>query len=468
MIRSSVPRRRRRVLPWLLGAIALAGCDSILDVDESGIITPTDLDAAGPASIASMIYAVVGAYQEAADDVARYGALITDEMVSSSNSPDRLQVDLRRIQPNNLTLTGGMYTALHQARQLADTITLVLRDREQRPEFTSVQPDIRAGIALGRLYGGYARIWLAELYCWSILTGTTPEAAPVLPDARMRQALTYLREAESLASAAGLEDSRLAAIVGQARAHLWLREYSEAAGQAGRVPRDFLYWAEYSRNAASQYNEMYTFTWGDTENIEWTVGDGVVGSRGNEEFEFLDQFIALNLVLYRPPGFTAASSSIPVVLQNLYGRPESGIRLASGAEAALIRAEAAVRASQTAAAEQILNDLRSDFSFRTLLLDRVRPPDGNALGGVRLTGTLRTDLKTVANERARELWLTGDRQTTSRRLRLDPLAINLYPALKGAVGGADDIAFPIPQLELDTNPRVVRSCPVGQALGAWR
>ena len=86
-----------------------------------------------------------------------------------------------------------------------------------------------------------------------------------------------------------------------------------------------------------------------------------------------------------------------------------------------------------------------------------------------LTGDLLADLKTVADERARELWLTGDRLTTSRRFRLE-LGVDLFPSVKDAIGGGDDIAFPIPQLELDTNPNLGTdmACPAGQVIGAWR
>ena len=86
-----------------------------------------------------------------------------------------------------------------------------------------------------------------------------------------------------------------------------------------------------------------------------------------------------------------------------------------------IRAEVAVRSSQTATAEQLLNDLRSDYSLRAMIQWGVDPPDSvDELTDLTLTGTFTQDLGTVAAERARELWLTGDRLTTSRRLRLDP------------------------------------------------
>jgi hypothetical protein len=217
---------------------------------------------------------------------------------------------------------------------------------------------------------------------------------------------------------------------------------------------------------------MYMFTWGDTEAIDWTVGIGESPTRGNERFEHLDRFVGLNLVRVRPAGYTAGFSSIPVGLQRLYNRQESSVLMASGLEATLILAEAAVRQGQTVTAQDLLNDLRSDFSLRMLLRSRVEPPlAGNELTDLALTGIVQADLKTVADERARELWLTGDRHTTARRFRRETgLGIDLYPPIKAFISGGDDIAFPIVQLELDTNPNLDAgdACPAGQAIGFWR
>ena len=348
---------------------------------------------------------------------------------------------------------------------------MILQRRLQDPAYSSATPDILAGIALGKLYGGYSRVWLAELYCWSILTGVTPEANPLLPDQRMRQALQFLREADAQAQIAGFSEVRIAALVGQARAHLWLREYDQAAAIAARVPRDFVYQAEYSHNSIAQYNEVYATTWGDAAPVASTVGSGEAANRGNERFEHFDQFVALNLILVRPNGIQAQTGSIPVMLQTLYKRQDSEIMVASGVEAMLIRAEAAVRAGQTAEATLLLNDLRSDYSLRVALSSKVElPAAADQLQPLTLSGNVGTDLKTIADERARELWLTGDRFVTSRRFRRDTFGIDLFPAVKALIGGADDAAFPIAQRELDANPNLssAQACPAGQTIGSWR
>ena len=463
---------RRWLSLVLAGVLVLPACNGILDIDQTGIIIFEDVEASGPAAVPALVNGMVGNYQEVVDDVIRYSALLTDEMILSGTFETRLEVDRRRIQVNNATLEGTMYTPLHRARMQADTTVDLLQKRLQDPAFEEVLDELNEGIALGKLYGGLSRIWLAELYCWSILTGMFPESSPLIPDDRMSQALTFLQQAETQAAMAGLEEIRLAAIAGQARAHLWLRNFPQAAALAAAVPRDFVYWAEFSQNDPVQYNEMYMFTWGDIQLIRWTVGDGTARTRGNERWEHFDEFISLNLLEFEPEGFTASSRVFPVSLQGLYNRADSRVLVASGAEAMLIRAEAAVRSGQTATAELLLNDLRSDYSLRATVQWGVDPPDsGNELVDLTLAGTFAQDLRTVAAERARELWLTGDRLTTSRRLRLDPTVnIDLFPPVKTRSNGGDDIAFPIVQLELDNNPNLSSgdACPAGQTIGSWR
>lgn len=450
--------------------VTLVACEGILDVDTSGEIVPDNLDDAGPAAIPTLVNGMIGTFNTAADEVARYAGLLTDELILAGTFPDRLQVDRRRVLVSNASVTDDLYTPIHAARFQADTAVVLFQARLEDPVFSEVAEALAEGIALGRLYGGYTRIWLAELFCWSILSGVFPETVPSLPNPRMEEALVFLEEAEALAEAAELPEVRRAAIVGQARALLWLGRYGEAAMRAGQVPRSFAFRAEFSNTNPDQYNRVYAFTWGDTEGIRWTIGDGTSPARGNERWEHLNEFRELNLLRIRPPGFTSvAGTSVPVVLQLLHNRAESELVVASGIEARLIRAEAHVRAGETTAAQELLNDLRGDFSARvSARWGVVIPTPEFALDPLSLTGDLAVDLKRVADERARELWLTGDRLTTARRLRLDPaVSIDLFPPFKA--GGGDDVAFPIVLKELQNNPNLglSQACPAGQEPGAW-
>src|SRR5690606_5185593 len=107
-------------------------------------------------------------------------------------------------------------------------------------------------------------------------------------------------------------------------------------------------------------------------------------------------------------------------LQLKYPTADEPIVMASGAEARLIEAEIALRDGVPGDADDIVNDLR----------------DGWGLGPISFTGTLATDLPVFARERARELWLTGERLPTLRRFLKD--GVDLFPGGKQG----SDTCFP--------------------------
>ncbi|HET9949029.1 MAG TPA: hypothetical protein VFQ22_08915, partial [Longimicrobiales bacterium] len=107
-----------------------------------------EIEGGGPAAVPALVNGVVGTYQEAVDDIIRYAALLTDEMISSGTFETRRQVDIRRIQPDNATLTSELYTPLHLARMQADTTALLLGERVGDPVFADVEDDLRVGVAL--------------------------------------------------------------------------------------------------------------------------------------------------------------------------------------------------------------------------------------------------------------------------------------------------------------------------------
>src|SRR5688572_15520695 len=104
-------------LAWCVSVlVGVAACESILEVDQGGIIDTDDLEQAGPAAVQNIVAGVVGAYQDTFDDIVLYTALFGDEMIVAGSFDDDDEVDRRRIQPSNPTLTDGLYTRLHVAR----------------------------------------------------------------------------------------------------------------------------------------------------------------------------------------------------------------------------------------------------------------------------------------------------------------------------------------------------------------
>ncbi|MFQ5688683.1 MAG: hypothetical protein ACE5HQ_00235 [Gemmatimonadota bacterium] len=444
------PRKLARlgVAAVLLGG--LGACQGgVLDVNDPDVLTPEGVT--GPNSIPLIIAATVGTFQNVWDEYVLYSGLFTDEFILAGTFPTRKQVDDREIIVDNGSLTGDVYEPLHAARFTADDAVRAMGEIASDP---GADPALVAqGTTLGQYYGAYERLLLSELYCQSILGGNEGEPAPLLPDARMQEALSLFQAAEASATAAGMSDVANAARVGQARANLWLRNFSQAASLAASVPSGFTFVSEYSSNDPSQYDEVYTFTYGDTQVIRWTVGDGNLASRDNEKFAYFDEFVNLGLIVPNPGGFSSFDSSIPVMLQCLYGGcnspptalgQASNIIIASGYEADLIEAEVAVRNGDIAGAAAIVDPILAGAN-----------PTGSVFTPANFTGVLANDLVEIARARASALWLTGERVGTFRRFLVD--GIDMFPVRSGR----GDTAFPIVRQELDNNVNVSQACPTG-------
>ena len=164
--------------------------------------------------------------------------------------------------------------------------------------------------------------------------------------------------------------------------------------------------------------------------LRWTVGDGTISAVGNEKWPYFDEWVSLGLLMPRPD-LESFNPIIPVVHQMVYVSGNAPIVVASGAEAQLIMAEQKLRAGDSGGAAQIVNALRADHW---------------GLEPIAFSGTLGEDLRVMARERARELYLTGERIGTLRRLLAD--GVDLFPTGKSG----SDTCFPLPERETDTNP----------------
>jgi len=418
--------RRPAGRAWSVAVIAAVlalgtGCDSLLEVEDPVNLTPDDL--AGEAPVDLTINGMRGAFQEMMDNYVLHAGMLVDEFILAGTFPYRQDIDERAIQTNNQGLLGELYTPLSVARFMADTSVVILEDAIAAGGSDEA---LQQGVALGKYLGGVTRALLAEGMCESPIAG----GPSLSSDERMRDALAVFAEAESAAQTAGDSEVLQAARVGKARAHLWLREFAEAAAAAGSVPADFTFKAYYSNNTVNQFNRVANVTHALDDVIRWTVGDGTVAAVGNEKWPYFDEWVSLGLLQPRPD-LESFNPVIPVVLQMKYTSGDAPIVVASGAEAQLIVAESMIRSGNRAGAETILNGLRASHW---------------GLPALTLSGTPAEDLRVLARERARELYLTGERIATLRRLLTD--GIDLFPTPK--IGTAT--CFPLPERETDTNP----------------
>ncbi|HEU4642607.1 MAG TPA: hypothetical protein VFS44_09140 [Gemmatimonadaceae bacterium] len=343
--------------------------------------------------------------------------------------------------------------------------------RQARGALLAYAPDSsRALVGALNAIEGYADVLLADLFCSGVPLSTLDFGGDFTyqpgssTEEVYQHAIAFFDSA--LAVSADSERVMNLARVGKGRALLALGRYAEAAQAVADVPDDFRYTFDFSATAApnainGDVNRMFAYhdfglstgpgmatTMVDTEGVN---GLSYIGS-GDPRTAWVSGAIFHGLALVRPASYPTNGSGSLV--------------LASGVEARLIQAEAALQAG---GAEWLamLNALRTDGTFDT------RPDSADSTktdtlwhagtGGVAGLAPLADPgspdarVSLLFQERAYWLFLTGHRQGDLRRLirdyGRDPERVyptGTYPGAFDTYGG--DVTAPIPGTERVSNP----------------
>ncbi len=376
--------------------------------------------------------------------------LLSDELGGSL-----LSVDQRSLPEGVMAATDPTYSALQKVRgQAGQAIGLVARHLADRPALR------------GHLYAlqAYAHVFLAELFCSGIPLSTVDSGGGFTyrSGATTDQVLEYAVALFDTALTLAGDSARVVdlARVGRARALLGLGRYAGAAATVAGVDDAYRYHVAYNNvatNATTRAQNFaresdaagkWDFTVTDQEGfngLNWrTSGDPRTQVTGTSYVEGGQQRIR-----YRPNKY-ATDGSTPLVL-------------ASGVEARLIEAEAALQADDPTTWLTKLNTLRTNGTFHTEPTDE--PNDDPAAvdtiwhagsGGIDNLAPLADPGATLADpvaaeavrvdllfrERAFWLFLTGQRQGDLRRLirQYGREARELYPV--GAFPGSGSITGP--------------------------
>lgn len=456
----------------VLAAVLVAGLTAchgnVLDVNDPTITTPGQLS---PNSVPTQMNGVVSDARNMLDWYTMYSGLLTDEYVLAGTFPTRLEVDERRPNPNNGSINGDVWQPMSVSRSTADRMVSDFSGVMNDPDFSGVQGELQQGIDLGRLVGGFDRILFSEMFCQSIFGGEDGEPAPVLPADRMQEAYDLLGQAAQSSD----PNIQAAALVGQARAQMFLGNYGQASSIAQNVPVDFHYDVLYSTNTTGEENRAFQFTWGVHAPVRWTVGNGQDASRHSEIFPWYNEWVDQGLII--PPtqnNITAFNNKTPVSLQTVYGGADTDpdsvapntrsgaggaapILLATGWAAQMDIAEAQYRSGDMGGAATRINDLLTEADQADNPIRTVNPnvPFG-AFQQVSFNGNLTHDLNEIARAREAGLWLSGDRLSTVLRYKLND-GVDFYPT--GTDG--DALQLPIPRAEIDHNSHLSSACPPG-------
>ena len=480
------------VLVAVAAALAQAGCNDPLTVKLPDIIPPSALS--DSAALATLRAGAIGDFDIAytgdhpdgsggtGEGVILYGGLLADEFVNSETFPTRIQVDSR-----NITYAAGSttnsdvdlwYRLMHRARRSAEIAA---------GRYRAIAPADPAYPEMLTL-AGYTYIFFAETYCSGTAVSQIDSAGkitygqPLTTTQLLDTAIARFDSAIHIAMTRDTTDPSVQAglinfaSVGKARALLFQgsTQVAAAAAVAATVPTDFVYQLQHTTTTDRENNGVFN---GGATDGRYSISDSVPGDSTTQGREGINGFPFLTVPDPRTPMLLDPNGSFdgatPLWDNLRYGGRASPITLATGVEARLIEAEAALNAGQTATFFTKLNDPRSQPGARAYFNSNpvdLSNPNTAAIGVLpNLTGADTVSAGGAVNllfaERARWLWLTAHRLGDLRRL-VRPLANGGYgradaavwptgPYFKGGTYGLDE-NFPLPVTE-QNNPNF-RGC----------
>ena len=463
--------RRHTALPVRLAllstALAVVGCH-LLDISNPDVV-PIDL-LGGATALSTVRAGAIGDFTLAYSGSGAGGSggtiegqimasgLLADEWINTETFPDRIQVDARQTDPTSGTMA-NVFTDLSRARVAAENAVAQFR------KFADTTKD--AGLSEMLSLAGFAYMMFAENYCSGVpfsnaqpdgsIQYGTPLTTPQMLDTaidRFNQALAAASILDtSVASATRISRLSLAR-VGKARALLDAGRPADAdtVASGARVATTFMYLVQHDLNSTRQQNGVYN---GDKKFKRYGVAD-LEGGNGLAWISAADP----RTPVFRSPstnkGFDNATAQFD---QYRYIDEKAPVTVATGAEARLINAEAALQRGDTVGFLGLLNGLRAtpptyflvgDLSLQTQTIAPMASLTAPASSGAAIT--------MLFNERARWLWLTAHRLNDLRRL-VRPvgvrggygLAVNsVFPTgayFKNGLTYGNDVNLPVPVTE---------------------
>ena len=393
----SINTKTRRFAIALLALIPMLGAcdlDELLEAKDPFTVTPgVARDTANLetlyAGARSQFALAFGGQQNREGGVVVMSGLMSDELYSSDNFGTRRAVDSRTID-YEISNAASDHAFEYLQRARAEALNAA-----ELYEGSSRDGNARHA----ELYSiaGYSVLMLVENFCTGIplsrITETGVEfGTPIDATALYNLAITYFDAALAMTNA-GAEQQNLAK-VGKGRALQGLGQAAAAAAAVQGVPTSFVFNVEYAPGAFETPNPVYNFV-NEEHRISASIQEGTVNRGLPFGVAPRDPRIAISNT-----SVASNSGDVPTWLQLKYPSQGASIPLASGTEARLIEAEAALSNGTSTAYVSTLNALRSPLGLPNL----VAPA----------TAAARVDQ--LFSERAYWLWLTGHRLSDLRRL----------------------------------------------------
>ncbi len=342
-------RLKRTALGSMAGFLAMAtvGCNSFFDPVTDDVIDPGNLTS--PAAVATLLngarrdfaLAYVGDGADIQEGVILISGLVADEYDNSDTFPTRQEMDQRDMDVKNVSLIGA-YLNLHRARAAADFTAARARQ---------VTPDDHDAIGEADVISATTLVAFADNYCsgvpLSALDGST-----LVYGQRQTTSELFTAAATRFTTAIALAPSSQvlnAARVGKGRALLGLGQFAEAAAAVAAVPTNFRYTTFHSEVTGTVSNGI----WGFVNFLNrWSVAAGTGG--GLDFAAGTDPRVPVDDI-----GDAGFDGTTPQVNQLLFPLRTSPVPIATGIEARLIQAEAALQGGNAGSALALLNTLRA-------------------------------------------------------------------------------------------------------------
>jgi hypothetical protein len=433
---------RRRGVAMAMLALGLAAChtDTLVDLQNPDLITGGV--ARDPANIDELFNGVLFEFGRAVGGAATtndnpgivgISGALADEIWYASSFNTMQDIDRRDITDvsnSDLTL---VFQRIHRARNLAD------RAFEQ---LTNIGQGSSARASQAASLAGYSFLFLAENFCSGVpvsstsLTGELTFGSPLTTQQLLDSATARFNSALSIAGTAGATPEQNLARVGLARAQLDGGNFAAAATTVSAVPTSFVYNVSYSESSTGQNNGVW-------QNINSERRSSAASGEGVNGIVFFKRGPTPNTIDPRVPVDSIGrglATTVPFYNEKKYNTRGAPIPLATGIEARLIEAEAALSKGTSAAYLTTLNSLRASGGVSGTLTD---------------PGTATARVRQFFQERAFWLWLTGHRLSDLRRMvrQYQFSAESVFPTGQTIFGApyGTDVNLPIPFQE-QNNP----------------
>jgi hypothetical protein len=393
----------RRAIGALVVVVSLGACkaDKLLNTDNPDVIDPSALNTAQGA--VALYNGALGDFALAADGGAgTAGALglveaiawFTDEARFGGTPPEVKQMDLRAVR-EEAAAWQPTYLNLHRAREGAEHAAQAL--------YTFNKTDPR----IGEMYAvsGLLHILLGESYCSGVPFSTTDPTItygdPLTTAQIFQRAITKLDLAKQNANGSATVTNLEAVLRGRALLDLAKNQsdvagMSAAAAVVASVPTSFNYLAYHSASTSRENNFMYT----DIFSADRLSVSDHEGTNGLNFASAGDPRVPVQIPTANN-GLSRFDNVTPMARFLSYSSLSAPVVHASGVEARMIEAEAALAAGDAAGWLAKLNAARSSVSGLAPLTDPGTPP-------------ARVDL--MFRERAFWMYMTGHRLGDLRRL----------------------------------------------------